>query len=300
MKHSSPLYTILLAGVLLCQSIFLMGAVISGGGGSSTASWPTSSTTKIITWATSFANALGIGDGTDYWAIYVDATDGPIIQCVVGSVAGDCDKGHTINVTYKSFVADASGNRLLNFEPNASAAKDQYALGTKKVRKYVYFPASSFVGDGTNCPAASTAVTINSGPKLLTTICGSGANGDMDFDVVMPNNWDGGTLEFEPDYIQTAANTSAMNSDIKAQCRGAGETPSSTWGTAIAIDDAAVTGSNARDKTLSAAVTPAGTCAAGDHLFVRYTLDVTGTTTPEATLHFLGAGMYYYVSSLSN
>lgn len=235
-----------------------------------------------------------------FWSLFDDPTNGLKFTCEISGVLDNCDKGHDVKATYKSYVADASGNRLTNFEPNASTAKEQYALGTKKIRKYLFIPAGYFVGDGTNCPLAASAVTINSGPKTLTMVCGSSANGDMDFDLVMDAAWDGGTLTFESVYTQTAANTSAMHSDIKAQCRGNGETPSSTWGTAVAIDDAAVTGSSATDRTTSAAVTPAGTCAAGDQLFVRYTLDVTGTTTPEATLHFYGIGMFYHITSLSS
>lgn len=235
-----------------------------------------------------------------YWLPFDDPTDGLTFDCEVNGVLGACDKGPRIQATYKSYIAASNGDRMQNFEPNASTPKARWALGTLKIRKYIYFPAGYFVGDGTNCPLQGSQVTINSGPKVITMVCGSAANGDMDFDVVMPQDWDGGTLEFEPVYTQTAANTAAMHSDIKAQCRGAGETPSGTWGASVAIDDASVTGSSATDKTLSAAVTPAGTCAAGDQLFVRYTLDVTGTTTPEATLHFYGIGMYYMVDSMSN
>lgn len=294
---------IVLALVFLLYPVASFAASVSGTGGSGS-----QSLSSVITVDRTYGGAVsqstaprfGSTSTGRYWLLYDDPTDGLIFDCEVASVRGACNKGPVIASTYHWFIADASNTKLFNFEPNAATPKDQYALGSKKIRKFIYVPAGSLVGDGTNCPLAATAVTINSGPKLYTMICGSGANGDMDFDVTMPNDWDGGTLEFEPDYIQTAANTSAMNSDIKAQCRGTGETPSSTWGTAVAIDDANVTGSNGRDKTLSAAVTPAGTCAAGDHLFVRYTLDVTGTTTTEASLHFLGVGMYYYQSSLSN
>lgn len=235
-----------------------------------------------------------------FWVLFDDPTNGLTFTCEMSGVLDSCDKGHQVKATYKSYIADASGNRLFNFEPNAGTAKAQYALGTKKIRKYLFIPAGYFVGDGTNCPLSASAVTINSGPKTLTMVCGSASNGDMDFDLVMDAAWDGGTLEFESVYTQTAANTSAMHSDIKAQCRGTGETPSSTWGTSAPIDDAAVTGSNATDRTTSAAVTPAGTCTAGDQLFVRYTLDVTGTTTPEATLHFYGIGMFYSITSMSS
>lgn len=235
-----------------------------------------------------------------FWVLFDDPTNGLKFTCEVSGVLDNCDKGHDVKATYKSYIADASGNRLFDFDPNAATPKLQYALGTKKIRKYLFIPAGYLVGDGTKCPLSASPVTINSGPKTLTMVCGSSANGDMDFDLVMDTAWDGGTLEFEPLYTQTAANTSAMHSDIKAQCRGVGETPSSTWGTSVPIDDAAVTGSSASDRTMSAAVTPAGTCAAGDQLFVRYTLDVTGTTTPEATLHFYGIGIFYLTTTMSS
>jgi len=236
------------------------------------------------------ANPLIIGNGTQKGKHYGDASKGYVIEPVPLG-----DSVWRIWTNYNACLRDEeAGAYMLCYDPDAVSTRLmlEYMTGYRP-RGYFYIPAAAFIGDGTNCPTSASAVTINSGPKVYTMICGSGANGDMNFDVVMPMDWDGGTLIFEASYTQTAANTSAMNSDIKAQCRGAGETPSSTWGTAVAIDDAAVTGSNGEDKTASAAVTPAGTCAAGDHLFVRYTLDVTGTTTPEATLNFYGIGVYY-------
>lgn len=245
---------------------------------------------KEIDGADSVANAFRVGDGLTPACIYTDSTQGPRVRpCTPSDIRTYIEDGFTWGLYDVAGDAD-----MFVVTPGAATTRlmGEYMPGYRP-RGYFYVPASSFVGDGTNCPSSASAVTINSGPKVYTMICGSSSNGDMDFDVVMPMDWDGGTLIFEASYTQTAANTSAMNSDIKAQCRGAGETPSSTWGTAVAIDDAAVTGSNGEDKTASAAVTPAGTCAAGDHLFVRYTLDVTGTTAPEASLNFYGMGVYY-------
>lgn len=244
---------------------------------------------RVVDSAT-LAAPVEIGNGTQAIEIGGDATLGGFIR---PKPLGD--SVWRIWTNYNGCIRDEEGAAyMLCYDPDATTTRlmMEYMSGYRP-RGYFFVGAGAFNGDGTNCPASSSAVTINSGPKVQTMICGSGANGDMDFDVVMPMDWDGGTLIFEASYTQTAANTSAMNSDIKAQCRGAGETPSSTWGTAIAIDDAAVTGSSAEDKTASAAVTPAGTCAAGDHLFVRYTLNVTDTTTPEATLNFYGVGVYY-------
>ncbi len=151
----------------------------------------------------------------------------------------------------------------------------------------VYWPAGAMVEDGSNC-ATPALVTINSGPKQWTVICTDNDSSTLDGHATMPDSWDGGTVTFELVYIQTAADTDALNSDIFAQCRGAGETPDTNWGGEVAIDDAAVTGSNANDHTTSAAVTPDGTCAGGDTLYWRWQMDATGTTTAVATLHILG------------
>ena len=236
------------------------------------------------------ATPMKVGNGTQKGKLYGDATKGFVIE---PDPLGD--SLWRIWTNYNGCIRDEEGAaNMLCFDPDAATTRlmGEYMSGYRP-RGYFYVSASAFTGDGTNCPSSSSTITINGGPKVQAMICGSSANGDMDFDVVMPMDWDGTDLIFEATYRQTAANTSAMNSDIKAQCRGAGETPSSTWGTAVPIDDAAVSGSSIEDKTASAAVTPAGTCAAGDHLFVRHTLDVTGTTTPEATLWFEGVGVYY-------
>ena len=260
----------------------------TGGSGAGTLDQAFDGGTEIDS-ATS-ANPLIVGNGTQKLELFGDATMGGTIR---PSPLGDSI--WRIWTNYKACLRDEeAATNMLCYDPGAASTRLmlEYMSGYRP-RGYFYVSAASFIGDGTNCPTSASAVTINSGPKVYTMICGSSANGDMYFDVVMPMDWDGGTLIFEASYTQTAANTSAMNSDITAQCRGAGETPSSTWGTAIAIDDTNVTGSNGEDKTASAAVTPAGTCAAGDHLFVRYTLDVTGTTTTEASLNFYGIGVYY-------
>lgn len=281
--------SLMLVLVLSLPSYAGISAPGGGSGGNSTTLNQAATNGRTITNATS-ASPVEIGNGTQAVEVGGDATLGGFIR---PKPLGDTN--WNIWATYKGCVKDLNAvAQMFCYEPGAATTRlmGEYMTGYRP-RGYFYVPASAFIGDGTNCPTSASAVTINSGPKVYTMICGSSANGDMDFDVVMPMEWDGGAVIFEASYTQTAANTSAMNSDIKAQCRAAGETPSSTWGTTVPIDDAAVTGSSAEDKTASAAVTPAGTCAAGDHLFVRYTLDVTGTTTPEATLNFYGIGVYY-------
>jgi len=165
------------------------------------------------------------------------------------------------------------------------------AAASTEVRSIVW-TAGAMSADGTQC-AAPTQVTINSGPLMYTIICTDNDASTLYGNVIMPDSYDGGTVTFELSYVQTAANTSALHGDVSAQCRGATEVPSSTWGTEVAIDDTNVTGTNGLDMTTSAAVTPAGTCAGGDGLFWRWQLDATGTTTAVATLNIMAVKMEY-------
>lgn len=156
--------------------------------------------------------------------------------------------------------------------------------------KSMYWGAVAMSSDGTNC-ADPAEVTINSGPKLYSIICTDNDGSRMHGSTVMPDGWDAGTVTFEVNYVQTAADTSALNLDVAAACRDAGTTVNGTYGTEVAIDDAAVTGSNAVDATTSGAVTANGTCAAGDFLYWYIDVDATGTTTAMATVNFLGVKM---------
>jgi hypothetical protein len=156
----------------------------------------------------------------------------------------------------------------------------------------VFWPAGSLSSDGTQC-AVPVEVTINSGPKQYAIVCADNDASIIYGHVLMPDGWNAGTVTFELEYLQSAADTGALNADVAAQCHAAGETVNNTWGTEVAIDDAAVTGSNGVDTATSAAVTPAGTCAAGDSLWWYIAIDATGTDTAVATLNILGVKMEY-------
>jgi hypothetical protein len=251
---------------------------------------------KTIDGANSLANAFRIGDGTTPVCIYTDASLGPQVR--------PCTDANTrtlipTNFTWSLYDEEGAAN-IETIDPDAASVKAVYTYGTNyKPLKSIWFGAGSCSTDGTQA-SAPAEVTINSGPKLWTIITTDNDAATIYCSVKMPDSWDAGTLTFTHSYIQTAADTSALNGDIAAQCRGNGEAPSSTWGTEVAIDDAGVTGSNQNDFTTSAAVTPAGTCAAGDMLYIRYQLDATGTTTAVATLHHLGFLMKYGITSRSD
>ena len=173
----------------------------------------------------------------------------------------------------------------------ATAQQMNGAAPATEVRS-MYWGAGAMNSDGTQCADPAEA-TINSGPKMWTIICTDNDASIMHGTTTMPDGWNAGTVTFEVSYIQTAADTNVLNLDIAAQCRNNGTVVNSTYGTKVAIDDAAVVGSSSVDTTTSGAVTANGTCAAGDFLAWQLEVDATGTTTAVATLHFIGVKMEF-------
>jgi len=250
---------------------------------------------KIIDGANSLANAVRIGDVTTPTCLYTDATLGPQVRPCT-----DADVKTIIPANFTWCLWDIEAAACVEtINPYAATTLAMYTYGAAyRPKKSVWFGAGALSTDGTQC-APAAEVTINSGPKLWTIICADNNGSTIYGSIKMPDNWDAGTVRFAHVYIQTAADTGALNGDIAAQCRGNGEVPSSTWGSEVAIDDAVVGGSNSNGMTTSAAATPAGTCAAGDMLYFRYQLDATGTTTAVTTLHTVGFYMYYTETSRS-
>jgi len=283
--------------LLLLWASSAQAASVSGAGGGGGTTLPS---TTIFTSETNKLKVCGVDTHTDEcWYIYVNSSGDPIIRGVNNGVEGDVDVNITIDTGNRWTLYDSSQNCILSITPGASGALNQFVFCPGYLPyKWIWFDAAALSTDGTQC-AAPAEVTINSGPKRFTIICADNDASTIYGSVKMNNDYSGGPIYFTHVYLQTAADTNALNGDITAQCRGNGVTVNSTWGTEVAIDDAAVTGSNKNDYTTSAAVTPNGTCTGAPMIYWRYQLDAAGTTTAVATLHTLGFGMEYPVTSWS-
>jgi hypothetical protein len=219
--------------------------------------WPQTLTTPAYTSEVSPVKICGLGLLTDdCYHLYVHSNGTPTIRGVRNGVENDLNIEVVIGSGKQWLLKDASGNVIVQIEPGASGMGSIYTFGaTYRPRKSVWFGAGSLYGDGTNCPSDPTAVTINSGPKIPTFICADNNGSRLTGAVKMPDAYDGGTITLTHVYVQTASDTNALHGDAAAQCRGNGAIVNNTWGTEVAIDDAAVTGGSRNDVTTSAAIT---------------------------------------------
>jgi hypothetical protein len=251
---------------------------------------------KTITGANSLANAVRIGDGVSDTCHFTDASLGPQVRPCT-----DANVRQLIPINFTGGVYDEEGAAMIEtIDPDAATPQGIWTYGTAyKPLKSIWVPAGALSTDGTQC-AAPAEVTINSGAKMWTVICTDNDSSTAYANIEMPDSWDGGTITVMGSFIQTAADTSNMNSDVAAACRADGITVNNTWGTEVAMDTA-MTGSSAKDVVTTTAVTPNGTCTgAGTMLQLRWQLDATGTTTAVATLHLLGFKINYKEKSRSS
>ena len=245
----------------------------------------------------------GSCDGSGH--MVVDTTNEDLYFCSDGA-GGNPRLSHTRSTAYTSVQGDSGsasppaggatftivgGTGLTTVA--ADGSPDTVTVNVDNHVKTIYFPAGALSADGTQC-ANPAEVTINSGPKMWTIICTDNDASTIYGQVEMPDSYALGTVTIKGLFIQTAADTNAMNSDIAMACRGSGDTINNTWGSEVALDIANMTGSNALNKATSGAITPNGTC--GRSLFFRWQLDATGTTTAVATLHVVGFAMEYTVT----
>lgn len=273
------------------------GISAPGGGGGGVSGWPTVSTTKEITWANSIANAARFGDGVNPGCIYTDSVYGFRIRaCTPGNTRTYIENG------YSWSIYDIGGDAaMFTITPGASTKKAMYAYQPGYYpMKSAYLSAYSLQGDGTNCPARPTVVTI-SNMIYPTFICTENNGSRLKFALPMRPNWDGGVIYIKIYYSQTAADTGSVALEVAAACRALGTAFNGTYGTEIDVDDAVLAGSGAIEGTLSAAITPNGTCAAGDMLFGYIDVDATDNpTTAAATLNFIGIDVIWFETSPSH
>lgn len=90
-------------------------AILGGGGGGGVAGWPGTNIAGGITWAGAIATAARIGNGTDWWALGRDPTDGLYMVCVVAGVVNDCNYIRKLAAGKKFELQNSAGTPIGTF-----------------------------------------------------------------------------------------------------------------------------------------------------------------------------------------
>lgn len=196
-----------------------------------------------------------IGSFTNSAHDHADAAGGGDVALASGSTASTATQGDTDTSVATTAFVDAA------------------------IRGWWNWNAFDLLSDGTFCKSP-IGVTINSGPIVGSIDCDDSDSSVLYGDVLL-EIYEGGTIVFTVEAVNVNASPSGnMDFDFDAQCRGDSDVVNSTWGSSA---NAVITFGTQYDVMHgdTAAVTPDGTCAAGDTLYWRAVLDATDTTTTQ-------------------
>lgn len=273
------------------EGIYNVGA---GGGGGSGSLDQAFDLGKIIDGANSEANAVVIGNGTDGFKIFV-GTNGPTLKCFQGAntcdITLDIPTGNSYRLKYagtEGIVINSSGAVTLN---NALIEYRSF-----------WFGAGTISVDGVNCTEPVERV-VNSGPKMWVLQCADNNASVIYGSVVMPDSYSGGLVTFELSaYSEAAPPSGVLNFDFASMCRSDSDSINNSWPTGIDLREMAMTLDTQYDRedVTTSAQAPNGTCAPGDMLFWKATMDATATTTQVASTYILGVKMEYPANKWSD
>lgn len=178
---------------------------------------------------------------------------------------------------------------------DATRAVTPAGLAASTMVRSIYIPAGSMDVSG-SCAANAAAVLLTNGPKLSTISCTDNDADSIEFDFVMPDGWDAGTVTVELAVFSIGNNNAEVfEMDCAGQAVSSGDTPTahSTTGEQAAT----ITWGNAANREQHAttnAITIQGTPAAGDHVYMRCQVDATATTlSPMTDGKIVGAKIEY-------
>lgn len=276
-----------LAGPALSENdIRILKSLARSGG--ITGSWPTSSTNKEITWASSIANAALIGNGTNKWAVYHDATAGLQINCVIAGVENACNYGRGLASGKYYEITNNSGTSILRVTNDTgaitNATLDAEGTGnTITIQEETWFDVAACQNVTAeliwDVPTAnSPAATCDTGSNTQKGYAAFDATTDESFETnwVLPTGFTG---SIDIHFIWKAAATSgavgwcaqlirvadASTSDPAYPAQAAGNCVSDTAkGTTLQENHATITG------------VTCSSCAARDHVYVRISRDANG------------------------
>jgi hypothetical protein len=267
-----------------------------------------SSTTEGLTLPQAAACTASTAEGQICWD-----TDGDVFcggtgaasQCAAkGDVSGNALTGDTATAFFSSGAIEAARGGT-NIDTSASIGLPSIAAGTWSVAwpvRSIPFASAGWNVDAVQCTKSTGKTILTNGPKADVVTCtdNDAASVFLPF-VVMPDSYGGGTITIELTIESEAASPSGnFELDWECQCKGSGEAFVAYPGTGEQATTITVALQYASVMETTAALTPTGTCAAGDILACRGQVDATATTATVASIYLLAAKIEFTVATATD
>jgi len=173
-------------------------------------------------------------------------------------------------------------------------------IGTK--RETIFIPASSMIAATTNGAASAQLETATNKQNYSVLDFDATTDESAHFQIAMPKGWDEGTITYQVWWSSTATDTDGVAWALEAGSYGDNEAIDAAFGTPIVVTDACQSAAGEVYITAeSAALTIAGSPAAGDICFFRFFRDISDaadTATEDARL--IGIKLFYNTNTITD
>lgn len=195
------------------------------------------------------------------------------------------ETGTTETLAYGTVTSPTSCETL------TGAGVQAYANACKPM-KTIFFPAIALETDGTNC-GSHTKVAMNSGPLQSMFSCADSSSSVFYASLSMlRTGWDGGPIQVTLHVYHATTETIWFEGKMVAQCRAPTEVVDNTWSADTQLS-VAITTAHRIARATTAAITPNGTCAPGDDLHLRFTVDPAAFSTNAVNARVFGLSLHY-------
>lgn len=279
--------------VMTCALLFGLGvywsdaARVTSSGSGAVTGWPTVSSTKLVTWANSFANAIRVEDGNNNGiAVYTDATFGPQINCYVAGTENDCNYARLLNAGKTFSILDHARTAIFTITESTGAGTitnmtvDGEGTGNSitLTSKVNFAPVGCAGTTGTllldTMATLAPTATCTAGATNTTLIQGYADFPDSDGDYSLqtsfrlPADWTG-AIDLQV-YWKAAATTGDVVWQVATMCTADAEIEDVAWNTADAFAADTAKGTTLQINTVSkTGITTTG-CAAGELMHIKF------------------------------
>ena len=129
---------------------------------------------------------------------------------------------------------------------NGVTSAIQTQLGTKEQvgKRTIWVPAAAMYPNTTNGCSALTQVELSNGPELKVLDFDDGSDEYAQFTVAFPRSWNDGVIQFQPFWTISATGTNTVAWQLAAVAFGNSDDINTVFGTAVAVDALAHSGTS--------------------------------------------------------